>query len=300
MSLINGNLLLGSDFYMVGKSGERYYTFAKLNGKDLWISESPATYLGSDVTFYKFRFGEKTIDTYLGGVLTKSSVFYDEPCKSVISGNSIMFLSDLQLPAKTNFGDSGFYCGVWYDVMSTIELEVSSKVKVKVSAAPRPSGFAGFVKDTTEFRYMQFTFVPATVTSIFNGDYCKVLDPEEPIKYFTKYLNGEISPVSCDKLSKESRNCLFTDSKCNNFIGFRLAKTFEKCGGRILGPCDKGNCVYDSKCFRCKDTDDLEDKKQGIVVSKKKQTWTTVVLALALLVALILVVFCVFVWKKYY
>lgn len=260
--LINGNLFQGSEFYIVGKIAERYYTFARLNDgdplrqTDLWISDSPSDPSQSEKTkFYTFRAeGEvqPVVESYLEGEKVSVPLFYDALNEKPVLEN-LVFLSDLQVPGSISALDSGFYYGVWYDVHLLNDDNVSVKLKNRLAAPLTSNPFAGFDESQIDYsKSLRITFVPVK-GSMFNKGECKRLANSEPMNYFTKYVRGEIESSGCDNLTKESENCIFSDSNCNNLIGFRLANSNEKCGGRIYGPCDSGSCAYNGKKFVCID-----------------------------------------------
>ena len=285
MSLINGNLFQDTDFYMIGRDIlGRYYSFArlhdgdKLRQRDIWISDSPSLPSQPEITkFYKFRTNssQKTaasvISCYLDDdsaeeVQTFPEMFFNTENEKSVDHDSFVFLGDRQVPEKAEKIDSGFYFGVWYDAHLIVAGKPSYKLKSRTCALPAGSanvkGFGGFIDvyDGTSVDYsksLQITFVPYSTTSVYHEGRCRLLTEAQPMDYFTRWVTGEIVSEGCDRLNCKSQNCIFSDSKCNNNVGFRLATYNETCGGRVYGPCETGTCAYNGRKFVCVDPSEL-------------------------------------------
>ena len=281
MSLINGNLFQDTDFYMIGRDTlGRYYSFARLHDgdelrqRDIWISDSPVKPSQPEITkFYRFRTNssQKTtasvINCYLQDdsgdeIQTYPEMFFDSENEKPVDHDAFVFLGDRQVPEKAEKIDSGFYFGVWYDAHLVVAGNPSYKLKTRSCALPAGSadvkGFGGFVDnyDGTSVDYsksLQITFIPFSTTSVYHEGRCRLLKDHQPIEYFTDWVSGDLVSEGCDRLNCKSQNCIFSDSKCNNNVGFRLATHNETCGGRVYGPCETGTCAYNGRKFVCTD-----------------------------------------------
>lgn len=249
-----GNMTSGSIVYMIARHRDKFYSFARifdgiqLRERDVWLSESPLrdpSQVVGTPKFYKFKVSgglSPQIDPILDGVTVGVSPF---------NNKQVVLMGNYQVPQPKAQTESSLWFGVWYDVHTRTSTGEPSVVSGATTLAT-PAGVTGFagvaelecLQGLANYNVpLQVTFVPIGTVSMYHEGVCSLV--REPMTMFTK------TPVGCDDLTRDSKWCLFSDLSCNNSIGFRLAGSSEKCGGRVYGPCDDGECAYINDKFAC-------------------------------------------------